>query len=114
VKSEDALFHYTDGDGFDAIRSQPIWVFKAAQPPGDHPRGAYFTTLKPDVPNLAKRLRVPKDKIGFVFCFTDASDLKPLEGARGAFIFYSPGDYSVDQSRQVDQGPFKEVLERLS
>ena len=108
------MFHYTDGDGFDAVRSQPIWVFKAAQPPGDHPRGVYFTTLRPDSVNLAKRLRVPKVKTEFVFCFSDGSDLKPLPGGRGEFIFYSPDDYSVDQSRQVDHGPSQEVLERLS
>ena len=108
------MFHYTNGDGFDAIRSQSIWVFKAAQPPGDHPRGAYFTTLRPDSVNLAKRLRVPKVKTEFVYCFSNGSDLKALEGGRGAFIFYSPDDYLVDKSRQVHHGPSQEVLERLS
>jgi hypothetical protein len=91
------LFHYTDGDGFNGIRAQPIWVFKAAQPAGDHPRGAYFTTLGPDTGNLAKRLRVPKAKIAFVFCFVDGSDLIPLPGGRGAFIFYSRDDYEVER-----------------
>ena len=33
--------------------SQPDWLFIAHQPPGDHPRGAYFTTLEPSAPNLA-------------------------------------------------------------
>ncbi len=108
------MFHYTDGDSFNVIRAQPIWVFKAVQPPGDHPRGAYFTTLSPNTANLAKRLRVPKEKIGYVFYFTNGSDLKPLPGGRVAFVFYSPDDYLVDNSRQVDHGPTKEVLERLS
>jgi len=108
------LFHYTDGDGFKAIRAQPIWVFKAAQPPGDHPRGTYFTTVRPDAPNLSKRLRIPKAKMAFVFYFSDGSDLKPLPGGRGAFIFYSPDDYSVEKTRQIDHGPSDEVLERLS
>ena len=108
------MFHYTDGDGFNAIRSQPIWVFKAVLPPGGHPRGAYFTTLGPDTTNIAKRLRVPKEKTEFVFCFSNGSDLKPLEGGRGVFIFYSPDDYHVDKDRQVDHGPAQEVRERLS
>jgi hypothetical protein len=108
------LFHYTDGDGFNAIRAQPIWVFKAAQPAGDHPRGAYFTTVGPDAPNLAKRLRIPKAKIAFVFYFSDGSDLKPLPGGRGAFIFFSPDDYAVEKNRQIDHGPSHEVQERIS
>jgi len=108
------LFHYTDDDGFKAIRAHPTWVFKAAQPPGDHPRGAYFTTLRPDAANLAKRLRIPKAKIAFVFYFSNGSDLKPLEGGRGAFIFYSPDDYAVERNRQIDHGPSQEVAKRLS
>lgn len=108
------MFHYTDDDGFKAIRAHPLWVFRATQPPGDHPRGAYFTTLRPDAANLSKRLRIPKAKITFVFYFSDGSDLKPLQGGRGAFIFYSPDDYSVEKSRQLDHGTSQEVLERLS
>jgi hypothetical protein len=108
------LFHYTDGDGFDAIRASPIWVFKAAQAPGNHPRGAYFTTLGPGTTNLTKRLRIPKAKIAFVFCFSNGSDLRPLEGGRGAFIFYSSDDYAVEKSRQIDHGLSHEVMQRLS
>jgi hypothetical protein len=108
------LFHYTDSDGFNAIKAQPVWVFKATQPPGKHPRGAYFTRLGPGAANLAKRLRLPKLKIAFIFCFSDGQDLKPLEGGRGAFILYSPDDYVVEKKRQVDHGPTQEVLERLS
>src|SRR5207253_4812627 len=96
-----------------AIRAHPVWVFKATQPHGEHPRGAYFTALPPDTVNLAKRLRIPKTKIAFVFCFRDAPDLKPLEGGRGAFIFYSPDDYTVQKDRQIDHGPSEEVRERL-
>ncbi len=70
------MFHYTDDAGFKVIRAHPVWVFKTAQPPGDHPRAAYFTTLKPNAVNLAKRLRIPKAKIAFVFYFSGVSDLR--------------------------------------
>jgi hypothetical protein len=90
------MSHYTDQAGFNAIRALKPWVFRASQPPGDHPFGAYFTTLAPDTPNLARRLRIPRMKTEFVFTFADVGDLKPLHGGRGEFIFYSPRDYSVD------------------
>jgi hypothetical protein len=73
------VFHYTDEDGYNAIRSQPIWVFKASQPPGKHPVGAYFTTLGPTTANLAKRLRIPTSKLEYVFCFHGAEDLSPTD-----------------------------------
>lgn len=96
--------HYTDRVGYNAIRSQPVWLFAASQPPGDHPFGAYFTTLSPDTPNLARRLRVPREKLKFVFQFTGHDGLKPIEDARGNFIFYSPADYWVAPNRQVFAG----------
>jgi len=64
--------------------------------------------------NLAKRLRIPKDKRSFVFCFTDNSDLTPLEGGRGEYIRYSPIDYSVEESRQLFHGTREEAMEQLS
>jgi len=106
------LFHYTDSDGYDAIRSQPIWLFKASQPPGNHPIGAYFTTLGPGTPNLAKRLRIPKSKLKYVFSFRSAQDLTPLTGARGRYVFYSDADYRVEPDRQSDHGPAAEVAGR--
>ena len=72
------IFHYTNDVGFKAISSQRIWVFRASRPPGDHPVGAYFTTLNPDSIYLATRLRIPNDKLLFVFCFADNSDLTRL------------------------------------
>jgi hypothetical protein len=99
-----SLFHYTEKAAYDAIRSQVVWHFVAAQPPGQHPFGAYFTTLGKDTPNLAKRLRIPRTKLAFFFEFTDVGDLTPLPGGRGQFIFYSPTDYDVDQPRQIDHG----------
>lgn len=101
------LFHFTDASGFKAIGSQPDWFFKASQPPGNHPFGAYFTTLGPDTINLAKRLRIPREKLAFVFCFDDASDLLPLPGGRGTFIVYSPTDYLITAAsgRQHTSGP---------
>lgn len=92
--------HFTDRDGYNAIRAVSPWHFRASQPPGDHPFGAYFTTLEPGTPNLAKRLLIPKRKIEYLFSFDDLGDLKPLRGGRGEFIFYSPQDYDVDEGRQ--------------
>jgi hypothetical protein len=110
------LFHYTNDKGHKAISSQPTWLFKAAKPPGDHPKGAYFTTLPPGTKNLAKRLFVRgcADKINYVFCFSSGEDLRPLEGGRGAFIFYSVDDYPVERSRQGPHGPTEEVRGELA
>jgi hypothetical protein len=110
------VFHYTDDKGFKAISSQVTWVFKAEKPPGDHPVGAYFTTLAPGTPCLAKRLfvRGPKEKVAFVFSFGgDSNDFKPLAGGRGAFIFYSPVDYHVEKLRQGPYGKVTDVEEQL-
>lgn len=98
------LIHYTDQDGYNAIRSQVTWHFVAAQPPGDHPFGAYFTSLGKTTKNLAQRLRVPKTKLAYFFEFTDVGDLKPLPGGRGQFIVYSPTDYDVESGRQLGHG----------
>ncbi len=97
--------HFTDTNGYNAIRSQSHWTFLAAQPPGDHPRGAYFTNLPSSEPKLAKRLRIPREKIGYVFSFTDAGDLLPLPGGRGDYVLYSPRDYVVPPPRQTSHGP---------
>jgi hypothetical protein len=99
-----SLFHYTDQGAYVAIQSQLVWHFVAAQPPGQHPFGAYFTTLGRTTKNLAKKLRIPKAKVAFFFEFTDIGDLTPLPGGRGQFIFYSPTDYDVDQFRQINHG----------
>jgi len=99
-----SLYHYTDLTGYNAIRSQPVWRFRAGQPPGDHPVGAYFTTLGPGTRNLARRLRIPKEKTKFFFEFTDVGDLLPLPGHRGRYILYSPVDYLVDPTRQLNHG----------
>jgi hypothetical protein len=109
------LFHYTNDKGYKAISSQQTWLFKAAKPPGDHPKGAYFTTLQPGTRNLAKRLfvRGSSDKITYVFCFSGGDDLKPLEGGRGAFIFYSEDDYPVEEERQGPHGATETVREQL-
>jgi hypothetical protein len=99
------MHHYTDLAGYNAIRASPVWRFIASQPPGNHPFGAYFTTLPPDTPNLAKKLRIPASKLAYVFIFDDVGDLTPLPGGRGAYVFYSPVDYHVDVDRQLDSGP---------
>jgi hypothetical protein len=96
--------HYTDLTGYNAIRAAEVWHFRAHQPPGNHPFGAYFTTLPRGTPNLAQRLRIPRAKVQYVFEFTDVGDLIPLPGGRGQFIFYSPHDYDVDKTRQLYSG----------
>jgi len=105
------LFHYTDKKGYNAIRSQPEWCFKASQPPADHPIGAYFTTLAPRTPSLAVRLRIPRRKIDYVFCFQDIGDLTPLAGDRGEYVLYNADDYTVPSDRQVYHGRSDEAPE---
>ncbi len=98
------MFHYTDKSGYNAIVSQVVWRFKASQPPGKHPFGAYFTTLGADTRNLASRLRISRPKVAYFFRFTDVGDLLPLPGDRGEYVFYSATDYLVGPERQEDHG----------
>lgn len=98
------LIHYTDQVGYNAIHSQVVWRFSASQPPGQHPFGAYFTTLGRDTRNLAQRLRIPRSKVAYYFEFVDVGDLTPLPGGRGQYIFYSAADYDVDPPRQCGHG----------
>lgn len=71
-----------------------------------HPPGAYFTRLEPGTPGLAKKLRIPKRKLEYVFEFVDRGDLTPIAGDRGlrGFSVYFPGDYEVEPSRQRYDG----------
>jgi hypothetical protein len=92
--------HFTDQKGYNGIRASVTWHFKASQPPGDHPFGAYFTTLPPTTPKLAKRLGIPRAKLEYLFSFEDVGDLHPIEGDRGRWIFYSAQDYDVEKARQ--------------
>jgi hypothetical protein len=110
------LYHYTNAKGYKAINSQQTWLFKASKPPGDHPQGAYFTSLAPGTRNLAKKLFVRgcADKITFVFAFSGGDDLTRLEGGRGAFVFYSVSDYSVEKERQGLHGLTEKVQEELA
>jgi len=100
--------HFTDREGYNGIRSQPTWLFKAAQPPQTrHPVGAYFTTFGPDEPNLFKKLFIPNAKREFIFSFTPPVPLQLLDEKRGKVhqIYYSPADYSVPRSHQISHGP---------
>ena len=72
------MFHYTNQDGWNSIRSQINWLFRAQQPPGIHLPGAYFTTLPPTTRNLAARLRIPRLKCEYVFCFRPSDELLQL------------------------------------
>jgi len=98
------MLHFTDQEGWNAIRSQVAWLFRAHQPPSDHPFGAYFTALPPNKTNLAKRLRIPRRKIEFVFCFQHADGLFQLPGGRGDYVWYSPTDYNVINNQQREHG----------
>src|SRR2546426_5749962 len=91
--AEKVIFHYTDHEGFNAIKASPTWIFRAGKPAGDHEFGAYFTTYVP--PRPLYKLGLPKEKQEYVFCFKDAGDLTPIRGGRGAYIIYSKADYSV-------------------
>ena len=98
------MFHFTNQDGWNSIRSQVVWLFRAQQPLGDHPFGAYFTSLHPSTRNLAKKLRIPRSKSEFVFCFRLSRELMQLEGGRGEYVWYSPNDYEVEKPFQNDSG----------
>ncbi len=102
------LFHYTDKRGYDTIRAGGEWVFRASRSPGNHPHGAYFTDWGDHTPLLAKKLRIPRRKTAFFFCFLDWGDLIPLKGGRGLHIFYSKADYHIGEDRQVRHGQRKE------
>ncbi len=104
------LFHYTNKDNWNAIRSQTVWRFRASQPPSnDRPFGAYFTDVPPTKENLrqlSKRLRIPRIKLGYVFWFSGNQGLEQLRHrrARDRWIYYSPVDYEVEPGRQTYNG----------
>jgi hypothetical protein len=100
------MYHYTDKEGYNAVRANPTWRFRAHQPPKkENPVAAYFTTLSPATKLLAAKLRVGKGKIEFVFEFEDAGDLKRLNPDRELHVFISPLDYNVERERQEYSGP---------
>jgi hypothetical protein len=111
------VFHYTDKDGWNAIRAQSVWRFRANQPKDpDRPYGAYFTDIEPTQANLKtlhKRLRVPKMKQEYVFWFLETVGLVQLNGGRGRDrrIFFSPIDYDVIEERQKYGGAIEGVME---
>ena len=107
------MFHDTNQEGFNGIRAQSVWTFRASQPPGGHPRGADFTTLPPGTRNLNKRLfiRGCADKTRFVLGFRGGDDLQRLPGGRGEVIRSSSTDYDVDRSRRQVHGETAQVAE---
>jgi hypothetical protein len=96
--------HYTNRDGYNGIVAALPWLFRAGQPRGGRPFGAFFTLFPRGTPRLAKKLRIPREKTEYVFTFVDLGDLLPLPGGRGACIFYSPADYAVESDRQIYAG----------
>ncbi len=115
-----SIFHYTDKDAWNAIRSQPVWRFRVSQPKDpDRPLGAYFTDIEPSAGNLRtlhKRLRVPKAKQQYVFWFEGTDGLIRQNDGRGRDrrIFFSPVDYNVIEERQRYQGVTQELSETFS
>lgn len=101
------MFHYTNQKCFNVIKSQVDWLFKASIPKApQNPKGAYFTTLKPDAPNFYVKTRIPKDKQLYLFEFADHDDLELYPGGKGRLktVFYSPVDYLVVKNRQNYHG----------
>lgn len=110
-------FHYTDKQGWNGIRSQQEWIFKASQPPDpDRPFGAYFTDIEPTTESIRtvyKRIRVPKVKQEYVFRFTGRQGLTQLYNGRGRDkrIYFSPIDYNVSSDRHEYAGATADLLE---
>ena len=103
------LFHYTDDDGFKGISSARVWRFRAEKPPGPHDKGAYFTDYNEHTVDLAIKLRIPKSKIQYFFCFSgrervEENGLERIEGGRGDHVFFSRSDYEVPPERQIRRG----------
>lgn len=97
------MYHYTDKEGYNAIRAGVEWRFRIGRPPKldpEHPPAAYFTTLGPCESNL-ERLRIPAEKRQYVFTFADSGDLIPLRGGKGRYILFSTADYVVARDRQL-------------
>lgn len=101
-----SIFHYTDKDAWNSIRSQSTWSFKASQPKDpSRPLGAYFTDIEPSLANLRtlyKRIRVPKAKQEYIFWFIGTGGLRQLNNGLGRDrrIYFSPVDYLVTPDRQ--------------
>ena len=114
------VFHYADRSGWNAIRSQMAWQFRASQPSSNQrPNGAYFTTIEPSPQNLrtlCKRLRIPKTKQEFVFWFVGTEELQQLNNGRGRdeWILHSSVDYNVEPDRQQENGETENVKEVFS
>jgi hypothetical protein len=111
------MFHYTDKDGWNAIRSQIDWQFKVSQPKDpDRPVGAYFTDLEPSAVNLRvlfKKIRVPREKQKYVFWFDGEGELTQLNKGTGRdkHIFFSPVEYIVVKNRQNYSGQTEDIAE---
>jgi hypothetical protein len=100
---DEQVFHYTDCDGWNGIRSQMNWLFRANTPPG-HLFGAYFTPCPPNTQNLHRKLGnpYPKAKREYAFAFHGREGLVPAVelGGRAAHVWRSPVDYRVERPRQ--------------
>ena len=117
--SVENTFHYTDKDGWNGVRSQREWLFKASQPKDpNRPVGAYFTNIEPTRQNLKtlyKRIRVPKAKQQYIFWFAGREGLVRLHGGRGRdkWIYVSVDDYRVSTDRQRRADAVDTVMEEF-
>jgi len=100
MSEQPLVYHYTDHSGWNAIRSQMDWTFKASQPPGDRPYGVYFTTLRIDAPKFSKKTRIPVAKQEYVFAFVGTDGLGERDDGKRPYILISPTDYVVIVHRQ--------------
>jgi hypothetical protein len=104
MSGESLVYHYTDQSGWNAIRSQVDWTFKASQPPGDRPFGVYFTTLRIDTPLFSKRTRIPVLKQAYVFSFVGREGLDERDEGKRPFVLISTKDYVVARPRHRYSG----------
>jgi len=108
-------FHYTDKDGWNAVRAQQTWRFKVSQPKDpSRPAGVYFTDIEPTEANLRvlhKKLRVPKIKQEYIFWFTKTEGLVQLHDGLGRdrHIFFSEVDFDIEPPHQKYQGKTDEL-----
>ena len=113
------MFHYTDKDGWNAIRSPVDWRFEVRNPKDpSRPEGTYFTDIEPSEVNLRvlyKRIRVPREKQEYVFWFDGDEGLIQLNDGMGRDkrIFFSPIDYVVVPARQQYEGPTSVLSEKF-
>jgi RHS repeat-associated protein len=108
TECEVTVYHYTNKDGYNGIRSGDPYQIK----PGESKNGPgpFFTNLSPDdltEPGaFKKKLGVTNEKSQYVVELkVPKSRLVPLRGGRGAHVFSIPGGISVPRPKVRYIGP---------